>query len=110
MLDIRLYPVAGAMLAAVGQIFLKLGANGASAFSNYLNWRVAAGLVCYVMGALVWLVALSRLPLSRVYPYAILTFVLVYVASIFFLGEQMSLTLFVGVFFVLVGLVLVNFA
>jgi undecaprenyl phosphate-alpha-L-ara4N flippase subunit ArnE len=109
MLDTRLYPIVGSVLAAVGQIFLKLGASGAVAFTSYLNWRVAVGMSCYVLGALAWLVALSRLPLSRVYPFTILTFVLVYVASVFILGERMTATLLVGVVFVLVGLLIVNF-
>jgi drug/metabolite transporter (DMT)-like permease len=106
-LDTRVYLVGGSILAAAGQVFLKLGANHAVAFAGYLNWRVALGLACYVVGALAWLIALSRLPLTRVYPFAILTFVLVYLASVFVLGERMSPALIVGVMFVFVGLVIV---
>ena len=35
----------------------------------------------YVLGTVLWLNALSRMPLSRVYPFTILTFVIVYLAA-----------------------------
>lgn len=106
-MDTRVYLIGGSILAAAGQVFLKLGANNAVDFTSYLNWRVGVGLGCYLLGAMAWLIALSRLPLTRVYPFAILTFVLVYIASTLILGERMNATLLFGVVFVFIGLIIV---
>jgi undecaprenyl phosphate-alpha-L-ara4N flippase subunit ArnE len=101
------YLVSGAVLSAAGQILLKLGAEGATALNDYANLRILLGLGCYALGAAVWLLALARLPLSRVYPFTILTFVLVYIAAVHFLGERISVALAVGVLLVFSGLVVI---
>jgi len=58
---------------------------------------------------MLWLLALARLPLSRVYPFTILTFVLVYVASVWLLGEQLTSSLVIGASLVLGGLLVIVF-
>jgi drug/metabolite transporter (DMT)-like permease len=105
--DPRLLLVAGSLLGAAGQVLLKLGADGAVALSDYLNMRILAGVVCYAFGTLVWVLALARLPLSKAYPFTILTFALVYVASVLLLGERISVTLVIGVIMVLSGLLVI---
>jgi uncharacterized membrane protein len=54
---------------------------------------------CWVwgVGTALWLLALARLPLSKVYPFTILTFVLVYIVSVSVLGERISVALTIGV-------------
>ena len=103
----RLYLLLGSILAAAGQILLKTGADGASAFADFVNLRVILGLACYAFGTALWLLALARLPLSKVYPFTILTFVLVYIASIQLLGERISVALAVGVLLVFSGLIVI---
>jgi undecaprenyl phosphate-alpha-L-ara4N flippase subunit ArnE len=95
------------VLSAAGQILLKMGAEGATALSDYANLRILLGLGCYALGAAVWVLALARLPLSRVYPFTILTFVLVYIAAVHFLDERISLALAIGVLLVFSGLVVI---
>jgi multidrug transporter EmrE-like cation transporter len=103
----RWYLVLGSLLGAVGQVLLKAGAEGAASLRDYANLRILLGLGCYALGTAFWLLALARLPLSKVYPFTILTFVLVYVASVYVLGERVSVPLAVGVVLVLSGLVVI---
>lgn len=103
----RWYLIFGSLLGSVGQLLLKAGANGAVSLRDYANLRILLGLACYALGTAFWLLALARLPLSKVYPFTILTFVLVYLASVYILGERMSLALAVGVVLVLSGLVVI---
>jgi undecaprenyl phosphate-alpha-L-ara4N flippase subunit ArnE len=100
--------ITGAILAAAGQIFLKLGATGAQTFTDYLNGKLVVGFGLYGFSAVLWLLALNRLPLSRVYPYTALTFLIVYVASFTVLGEPITANVIIGALLVMAGLVLVT--
>jgi drug/metabolite transporter (DMT)-like permease len=105
--DARWYVVLSSVLGAAGQIFLKTGARGSTSFSDFANPRIVVGLGCYALGTALWLLALARLPLSKVYPFTMLTFVLVYAAAIYVLGEKVSVALAVGVLLVFSGLVVI---
>jgi drug/metabolite transporter (DMT)-like permease len=98
----------GSLLAAAGQIFLKIGADGAVRLTDYMNARLAIGFALYGLGSIVWVMALARLPLSRVYPFTMLTFVLVYLGSFALLGERITGQVLAGAFLVLAGLVLIS--
>jgi drug/metabolite transporter (DMT)-like permease len=100
----------GSLLAAAGQVYLKLGASGASNFSDFLNVRLGIGLGLYALGSVLWVAALSKLPLSRVYPFTVLTFVLVYVASFAILGERITGPVVAGALLVVIGLLVITTA
>ncbi|HEV2574176.1 DMT family transporter [Methylocella sp. CPCC 101449] len=92
-----------ACLAALGQICLKLGAQGQTAATGFVNWGIASGLAFYAIGMLLWLYALSRAPLHVVYPFTLLTLALVGTLGIFILGERPSPTSLVGWAVVVLG-------
>ncbi|WP_280155666.1 EamA family transporter [Piscinibacter sp. XHJ-5] len=98
---------AAAGLAAAGQVLLKLGADGRQSLMDFVNVRIGAGLLLYGMGTLLWIAALAREPLVRVYAFTALSFVLVYLASVFLLHERLAPVAAIGVAFVLVGLYLI---
>lgn len=100
----------GTLLAAAGQIFLKLGATGAQSMADFVNVRTLAGFTLYGVGSLLWIIALARLPLSKVYPFTILTFVLVYAASATLLGEPMTPKVLLGAALVIAGLLVITVA
>jgi drug/metabolite transporter (DMT)-like permease len=100
--------ICGAVLAAAGQIFLKLGATHAQSLTDYLNIKLAVGFLLYAVGAMFWIVALTKLPLSKVYPYTALTFIIVYVASFVLLGEQITVGVIAGALLVLAGLLVIT--
>jgi small multidrug resistance pump len=102
--------ILGAMMAAAGQVMLKLGADGQSSLLGLVNPRVIVGLILYTFASITWLAALTRLPLHVVYPFTILTLVLVFAGSILFLGERPSLLIMAGWGVVCIGVAIVAFA
>jgi multidrug transporter EmrE-like cation transporter len=96
-----------ACLAAIGQLCLKAGATGAVRPTDFMNARLAVGLAAYAAGTLVWIWALSKVPLSIAYGFTALTFVLVFLGSGQILGEKISLTTGAGLLAILFGFLLV---
>lgn len=102
-----LLAIVGSLLAAAGQLCLKLGATGATSLMDFVNTRLVGGLLLYAIGTVVWLLALAKLPLSRVYPFTMLTFVVVYIASFALLREPITAPVLLGAALVLAGLVVI---
>jgi drug/metabolite transporter (DMT)-like permease len=80
--------IVSATCAAFGQILLKAGATGRAAPLDFLNPSVVGGLALYGLGVALWLFALSKLPLTVVYPFTLLTLGIVAVLGVVLLGER----------------------
>lgn len=104
-------------LAAAGQVLMKHGMSIVGTFPvkelfNKLfvmlfNPFVFIGISLFGISAVIWLVVLSRFELSFVYPMVSIAYILVAIASYFFLGEKITfirclgiLTICLGVFFI----------
>src|SRR5689334_5744722 len=95
--------MAGVLLNAVAQLLLKAGTNvlGVITFTRdnwtELAWRMAtqqyfiAGAGCYVLSLVVWIVGLSRVPVSIAYPLLSIGYVLNALGAYYFLGEALTL-------------------
>jgi drug/metabolite transporter (DMT)-like permease len=106
-------------LAAGAQLTLKHGMNQVTANTGHLQLSGAslkdvastpavwAGLFLFGLSAVVWLAVLSRTPLSFAYPFASLSYVLILLADKFVLDETIPGLRWAGVFFIMVGIVLV---
>ena len=94
---------ASSLLAAGGQVIMKIGATGASDLSDFINLRVAAGLAAYGLSTVLWIWALSKVPLNIAYGFTAMTFLLVFAASGIVLREAFSLWTYLGVALVLAG-------
>lgn len=77
-----------------------LQAIGAIARSPF----VIGGLACYGFGAIVWLLVLSRIPVSHAYPFVSLGIVLTALAGVIALGESISLTACLGILLIISGI------
>jgi drug/metabolite transporter (DMT)-like permease len=95
-----------AAMAAAGQVLLKLGATGVAGV-GLVNARVIGGLAIYGVALLIWLYALSKLPLYVVYPFTLITSFLVLVGAMAILGERPSATAIAGWAVVGIGIGLV---
>ena len=106
------------VLAAVAQLTLKHGMNQVAANTGELQLNthslkdVAApgrsgGAAAVRLSAFVWLAVLSRASLSFAYPFASLTYALILLADRFLLHEQIPPLRWAGVFFIMLGIVLV---
>lgn len=70
--------------------------------------KVVFGLGLFVMSATIWLIVLSRAPLSFAYPFAGLTYVLVTVFAKYALHEHVPSLRWAGIFLIITGIVLVG--
>jgi multidrug transporter EmrE-like cation transporter len=109
MLPSPLAAMGASLLAAAGQLLLKMGASGRTGVFEFANLPIAFGLACYAAGVILWIYALSVAPLYVVYPFTMLTFVLVGLASFLLLGEQPSALAMGGWIVILAGIALVGF-
>ena len=102
------------LLGSIGQVFLKTGLlNEKPEISirlvTYLfKPNIFIGAVLYAIAFLLWLVVLSRLELSRAYPFLALNFVFVQIFSFFLLGETITLGKIVGNTFIILGILLIT--
>lgn len=94
----------GSLCAASGTVLLRIGAAGGQSLMDFINPRLISGLFLYVLGAVLWIFAMSRAPLSLVYPFTALTFVLVMFAGLVLLGEQATPGVFGGSALILLGI------
>lgn len=100
-----------------GQTLLKLGVSqpgdtGIAAFNPlviilmiFKSPLMMGGLLLYGVGALSWIMVLSRLSLSYAYPFLALNFVLVALVSRLVLGESIPTMRWVGIALICAGIV-----
>lgn len=103
-------------LAALGQIFWKLGMKSIGIINKYdfntiagifKNLQVEIGVLLYALSTVFWLIALSKKELSYVYPFIAGTYIIVLALSHIIIGEQFGVYRLVGASIVLVGLMLI---
>jgi drug/metabolite transporter (DMT)-like permease len=112
--------LASVLLAGVAQVTLKVGVNrvtDASGGSIALDangvrsllgsWVVWVGLFVFGVSGVLWLFALSKASLSFAYPFAALGYLVIVAASILILHESVPPLRWLGVGFIVVGIVLV---
>lgn len=97
-----------AVLAALGQILLKLGASDKNNLLAFINWYSFLGCLCYIIGLLLWIYSLSKLPLSAAYAFTLVTFVLVYMFSKTWLHESLSWIAIAGIVLVIAGFICIS--
>lgn len=100
--------IASTLCAALGHVLLKMGAHRAETLSHFLNAWILIGLFAYGVGTLLWIYALSRMPLTVAYPFTALTFALVYLAGVFLFGEPVTPRTMAGLALILGGLFLIS--
>ena len=102
------YILLAVVLGTVAQIFLKAGTNATPVgIGLALEPRVLAGIACYVVGLVVWILALSKTPVSVAYPMVSLGFALNAALAWWLLGEAVTPLRMAGIGVIIVGVVLV---
>ena len=109
----------GVLLNAAAQLLLKAGTNRVGEFSFALDnivpvgSRLASspfilgGLACYVVSVVVWILALSRVPVSVAYPMLSVGYVVNAVAAWLLFGESLGVQKLIGIGFIVIGVFLV---
>ena len=111
--------LSGVLLNAVAQLLLKASTNVLGVITlTRDNWavefgRVAvephfiAGVMCYGLSLIVWIVGLSRVPVSIAYPLLSLGYVVNAIAAHYLLGESVTVGRWLGIGFIVLGVWLV---
>lgn len=105
----------GVGLNAAAQLLLKAGARtladvplqtsaaGALLGRMVTNGPILCGLVCYVISAAVWILALTRVDVSVAYPMLSIGYVVTALAAAALFAEQLSVQRLAGIGVIVVG-------
>jgi multidrug transporter EmrE-like cation transporter len=109
----------GVLLNAVAQLCLKAGTNALgsltisratllpSLFRVGFEPHIMAGLTCYVLSVGIWIVALSKVPVSVAYPMLSIGYVVNAAAAWALFGEVISTQKIAGIAVIIIGVYLV---
>ena len=74
----------------------------------FQNAYLVAGFICFALAFLVWVMVISKIKMSIVYPIAVaLNLSLVVLGSVIFLKESIALQQAFGIFVLIIGIILV---
>ena len=111
--------ITGVILNAGAQLLLKAGTNVLGVITltrdNWWEtvWRMGTqghfgvGGACYMVSLVVWIMGLSRVPVSVAYPMLSLGYVINAVAAHYLFGETVTVTRWLGIGFIVLGVWLV---
>ena len=112
--------LAGVLLNALAQLLLKAGTNAVGKFAfergNILpvGWQLAtephivAGLCCYVISVIIWIMALSRVQVSIAYPMLSIGYVVNALAAWYLFGEAVTPMRLLGIGIIILGVFVVT--
>jgi len=108
-LKIILLTAIAAFMGSIGQLEFKRGATNLEFDLKMLltNYHLIIGLAVYALSTVVYIYALNKEQLSILYPIIATSYVWTLIFSKFFLKEQVGLTSWTGVFFILLGVTLI---
>jgi drug/metabolite transporter (DMT)-like permease len=76
--------------------------------SAVTNIYVIASVILTVITAVFWIIALNKTPLSLIYPFMALTYVIVAIFSLILLKEEVSLIRWAGIGTICIGVFLIS--
>ena len=110
----------GVMLNAAAQILMKAGTNRIGYFEfameNILpigwklatEWHIVGALFCYALSVVIWILALSRVPVSIAFPMLSMAYVVNAVAAWYLLGAAFNPTKLVGMGVIILGVIIIS--
>jgi multidrug transporter EmrE-like cation transporter len=111
--------ITGVLLNACAQVLLKAGTNAlggaihltmSNAFETFIRVAsqlpILAGLACYALSLVVWIMGLSRTDVTIAYPMLSLGYVVAAAGAWLFLGEAVSPQRMVAIGVIMIGVVL----
>lgn len=107
-------------LSVAAQILLKQGMSAPNIqdsfnaslstgiFTVLTNFFVLGGLFAYVSSAAVWLSVLTKVDVSKAYPFVGLGFIGTMLFASWFLNEPLTLNKILGTFLIIIGVLLIS--
>lgn len=112
------YLLVSVCLGAGAQVALKKGMQALGRISMatlvpnlgsiFLSPYIIGGMVLYGASLMVWLVVLSRMELSRAYPFVSLGYMITFACGIVLLDERMSYYKIFGLMFIVAGILIMS--
>ena len=98
-----------AFIGSIGQLEFKRGADNLQFDIKLLltNYHLILAIAVYCVSTVLYVYALSKEQLSILYPIVATSYIWTLMFSKIFLKEQVGLTSWVGVFFILLGVTLI---
>ena len=101
------------LLLAASQVFLKLATMRMDKFSFtwaffrelFMNWQLALSGISIATATIIWMYILKRFELSVAYPLISISYVFGMLASVFIFKEVVPVTRWIGVAFIMIGVV-----
>jgi len=97
-------------ISMAGQTLLKSGAGAADFIAQLLDWRTMLGLVLYGGSAMLYIIALRRIPMSVAMPFTAVSYVAAALIGHYAFAEPISMMHFGGLGLITAGVVLLAFA
>jgi small multidrug resistance pump len=98
-----------AILAGLGgQLLLKAGANAPELMSQLLRPSTLCGLALYGFSAVLYIIALRKIPVSVAFPSVSLSYALVAILGHLLFGEPFGVRQIVGIALIMGGVGLIN--
>jgi drug/metabolite transporter (DMT)-like permease len=72
------------------------------------EWHILVALCCYALSVVVWILALSRVPVSIAFPMLSMAYVVNAIAAYYLLGEPFSSTKLVGMGVIILGVIIIS--
>ena len=110
----------GVFLNAVAQLLLKAGTNAVGHFEFQMENAIPIGLklafqpfimggmTCYAISLVVWIMALSRVPVSVAYPMLSIGYVVNAAVAHYWFGEALTAQKMLGIGFIVLGVYIVG--
>jgi len=110
----------GVMLNAAAQILMKAGTNSIGYFEFSMEnivpigwklateWHIFVALCCYALSVVIWILALSRVPVSIAFPMLSMAYVVNAIAAWYLLGEGFNPTKLVGMGIIILGVIVIS--
>jgi len=100
--------LAGVLLNAGAQLLLKAGTNARPlGLELAFEPHIMGGLACYVVSVVLWVVALSKVPVSIAYPMLSIGYIVNAIAAHYLFGETLSTMRLAGIGVIILGVFLV---
>src|SRR4051812_35075858 len=98
----------GVLLNATAQLLLKAGTNAMPlGLKLAIEPHILGGLACYAVSVVLWVVALSKVPVSIAYPMLSIGYVVNAIAAWYLLGETVTAMRMVGIGIIVLGVFIV---
>jgi small multidrug resistance pump len=99
----------GILIGVAGQLLLKLGSgNGGSVLEQFLRPPTVAGLAVYCVAALLYTIALRKIPISIAFASVSVSYILVAGVAHFLFKETLTVVQVGGILMIMAGVALLH--